>query len=484
MHDVVRRRLSLLQLQLTGMACTAALSAGGVGVGAVPKAGAKDAIANLLHLTGLRDHAALRGLCNVLVFLALSLLLVCWWQLRRRLPDLLPREVVVTAALWALPLLVAPPLFSADIYAYAGQGHLVAHDIDPYLYGPGALEPTSKWSYNIDGLWRFSPSPYGPVWLWVTGLAVRLSHGHLIVTLYLIRALAVLGLALVAVSLPVLSRAAGVAPQQALWLAIANPLVLIHGVAGAHNDVLMLGLLCGGLAIAVHRPATRGLVAASFVITLAALVKLPAVLGLAFLPLLVSGVGARLRATAVCLAAAGATALVAARATSLGWGWVHVLRSADARPSVWSLVSGAGAVADWVSEHSGGPHDHAVGTAVESAGPVLAASLALALWIAASRGANPVRCLGGALLAVFALSPDVQPWYLFWGLVLLATTERQALRTVLAVLATTLCLCLLPGGRSWVKPPLYGLPVLAALLAAAGLLWSRAASQRTRLWWS
>ena len=30
----------------------------------------------------------------------------------------------------------------------------------------------------------------------------------------------------------------------AAWLGIANPLVLVHEVAGAHNDVLMVGVMC------------------------------------------------------------------------------------------------------------------------------------------------------------------------------------------------------------------------------------------------
>ena len=71
-------------------------------------------------------------------------------------------------------------------------------------------------------------------------------------------------------------------PGRALWLGVANPLVLVHLVSGGHNDALMVGLLVAGLAVA-----PRALLPAAALVTLAALVKVPALAGLAFLPLLV-----------------------------------------------------------------------------------------------------------------------------------------------------------------------------------------------------
>ncbi|GAA3291391.1 hypothetical protein GCM10020295_08100 [Streptomyces cinereospinus] len=53
--------------------------------------------------------------------------------------------------------------------------------------------------------------------------------------------------------------------------------MLLHLVAGAHNDAMMLGLLGVGLVAALGRRPILGAV----LVTLAALVKAPAVLGLA-----------------------------------------------------------------------------------------------------------------------------------------------------------------------------------------------------------
>lgn len=65
-------------------------------------------------------------------------------------------------------------------------------------------------------------------------------------------------------------------PNAATWPAVLNPLTLIHLVGGAHNDALMVGLLAAGLAAAIRR---RPIVATLLVVT-AALVKVPAGLGL------------------------------------------------------------------------------------------------------------------------------------------------------------------------------------------------------------
>src|SRR5262249_22463053 len=38
--------------------------------------------------------------------------------------------------LWALPLLVAPPMFSRDVYSYLAQSAMVNRGLDPYVLGP------------------------------------------------------------------------------------------------------------------------------------------------------------------------------------------------------------------------------------------------------------------------------------------------------------------------------------------------------------
>ncbi len=334
------------------------------------------------------------------------------------------------------PLLAARPLFSQDLHAYAGQGALVAAGLDPYAVGPGALPgPLTE---GVDEVWLDAPAPYGPVWLWLAGLVVRATGDAVGPAVLGLRLLAVAGVVLVAWALERLATD----PGRALWLAVANPLVLLHLVAGGHNDALMVGLLLAGVVLA-----RRSVAAAAVLVTLAALVKVPALVGLAFLPLLATG---RTRAVVVVPVTAAATALAVSVGTGLGWGWLGTLDAGRARLSLLSPLTGLGT---------------AVGAldAVLLAGLVAAAALCAVLLVLAALGRlDVVLALGLALLGVAVLLPVVQPWYLLWGVCLLAARVGPRAAAALGAGSLVLCLAIAPSGRHVVRPPLYGLPTLLA----------------------
>ena len=108
-------------------------------------------------------------------------------------------------------------------------------------------------SAEVDGVWAHARSPYGPVFLRLASWLLPGQHAYAAVLL--LRLAAVLGLVLAAWALPRLAAD----PGRALCLGILNPLVLLHGVGGAHNDLLMAGLLAAGRAVAAsaeRRPLT------------------------------------------------------------------------------------------------------------------------------------------------------------------------------------------------------------------------------------
>ena len=451
---VVPRRLLAL-----GFLGTTLLAFGGIGAGAPPRY--KDAVAELLHLTALQKTATGRTVSLVLAVVGMTLLTAAWWRLRHVIERIAPRTVLLITALWALPLVLGSPLFSRDVYAYAGQGNLVVGGIDPYEYGPGAL--VGKWSFSVDQAWRFSPSPYGPVWLWLSAQCVRLAHNHLVPAVLMLRGLSVLGLVMVAWALPRLARAHHRLPQRALWLGLANPFVLVHGIGGAHNDALMIGLLMVALAVAVEHHTVPRMVLAAVLITVAALVKLPAIAALGFLPMLHPGWRARLRTGTLVAAVSGVTGVLVTWWTGLGWGWVHTLGTGNARLSIFSPVTGVGVLVDHALRWFG-----VVDTPGEVTRWVFAISFAIAGLVSLTlllraHHLGPMRALGLAMVAVVALGPVVQPWYLLWGLVLLAAVGGERVLLALGALSVVLCLTLLPNGRSLIRPPLYGAPLLAAV---------------------
>src|SRR5699024_3844664 len=100
---------------------------------------------------------------------------------------------------------------------------------------------------GVDGLWRTTPAPYGPLFLWLGGWGVRLTGDHVLPGILLQRVPALLGVLLIVWALPHLAGRFGACPTAALWLGALNPLVLFHLVAGLHNDALALGLMMAGL---------------------------------------------------------------------------------------------------------------------------------------------------------------------------------------------------------------------------------------------
>lgn len=69
----------------------------------------------------------------------------------------------MTAAAWTAPLIIAPPLYSRDVYSYLAQGAVALRGFDPYSRGAAVLDLPLRG--NVAGLWQETPSPYGPLFL-------------------------------------------------------------------------------------------------------------------------------------------------------------------------------------------------------------------------------------------------------------------------------------------------------------------------------
>src|SRR5690242_12623893 len=143
------------------------------------------------YLAGSPAHHDAAWVVGVVVWFAAATLLVVTWVAVGRRAEADLRWLLLTGALWALPLLVAPPLGSHDVYAYACQGQLFNAGRDLYSVGPDALPCT--WLDSVPALWRGTPTPYGPLWLAVEGAAVWVAGGSLPVAVTVFRLVAIAG---------------------------------------------------------------------------------------------------------------------------------------------------------------------------------------------------------------------------------------------------------------------------------------------------
>ena len=203
---------------------------------------------------GVGERAAL-----AFVYAGLAILGMAWLYLGRALrrgeEGTDTGRLLKIAALWGAPLVFCVPLFSRDLYAYAAQAQIAHAGLDPYRFGPVSLP--GPFLDEISGMWVDTPAPYGPLFLGIGRAVATVAGDRVVTTVFVLRLVAVVGLLLTARYLPRLARAAGGDPRVAVWLGIANPLVLVHFVAGGHNDALMIGLVVAGLTVAIEATEER-----------------------------------------------------------------------------------------------------------------------------------------------------------------------------------------------------------------------------------
>jgi alpha-1,6-mannosyltransferase len=365
-----------------------------------------------------------RILATAVLMGGVLLLLDSWLRLRPRAGRPTPTRHVLW--LWALPLLLAPPLFSRDAYSYAGQGRIVHIGLDPYRYGPAAI--AEQYSQNVDPMWLYTPAPYGPLQLQTQHLIVDLAgSSHPYAAAVAMRLPALLGVALIAYFLPKIASRFGYDIGLTTWFVVLNPLVVMHLVGGAHNDALMLGLMVLGIYLAVEKRPWLAAVA----IALAGAIKAPgliAILVVAVLearrrhgrvPTVVEVLRELTRLGGACVAAF----LVVTAACGLGLGWIGALGVPGVVRSVLSPVTVVGMGLEnlfaWLQIP--GTFDTTV-TVVQRIGQVL--GILVCARIAWRLGpVAPLRALAWVVTIIVLTGPVVHPWYLIWAGLFLGVTE-------------------------------------------------------------
>jgi alpha-1,6-mannosyltransferase len=401
-----------------------------------------------------------------ITYAGMGMLVLAWLWIGRMLrargavapaPD--GAQLARTGLLWALPLALAPPMFSKDVYSYLAQSAITARGFDPYSLGPAAaLGVDDPLTRTIPTIWRDTPAPYGPLFL-VLGRGITVLTGSdVVLGTVAHRVLALVGVGLIIWALPRLARRCGLDAGLVLWLGAVNPLVLFHLVSGVHNEGLMIGLMLAGLALglgALDRGA-GGLadprfLAGAVVVALGAAIKLPALLALGFLGMAAARRrGGRARDVVAVAVVLGAVAVgvfvVLGVGSGLGFGWTRTLGTANVIRSWMSLSTDLGQLSGQVGILAGlGDHTDTVLTITRGLGGIAAAAICVRLLLAVFHGRiDPVTGLGVGLGAVVLLGPVVHPWYLLWAAIPLAATRGMPQHRRFALAASALLAVMLP----------------------------------------
>jgi len=362
--------------------------------------------------------------------------------------------------------LLAPPLALTDVFNYVNYGRMeIVHHLNPYTTIP-ILEPHTDPSYSLSN-WHQLLSPYGPLFTLLTFAVVPLGVAGSFWALKGILVLASLAMILLVWKC---ARLLGRDPVAAIVLVGLNPIVLVWGLGGDHNDFLVLLLIVLGFYLLLRARAAHQEAAAA-----------PAARREAQ-PRLTPADGSRARLAPMAADIAAGAAFVTAGAIKASAGvMIPVVLAGLARtprrlPAVLAGMAGAGLLLAAVSLMAFGLHipdlstqsrlvtnisvPNLLGLALGSGGEtstlhlvlsvVLVGSIALCC-VQAYRWRDSLTASGWANVALLVTLSWVLPWYVLWVLPLAALSSSRRLRAAALGL---------------------GVYLIIAWAPASGLLWS------------
>jgi len=329
----------------------------------------------------------------------------------RQLPS---RFVIALIAALHLIVFIGPILLSTDVFSYIAYARMgVVHGINPYIHGPIAIKYDPVFPYQGQS-WLKTATAYGPLY---TLLSYPLAPLGVVGALWGFKLEALLASAATLVLTWRVAARRGLNPTPALLLVGANPLYIIYGLAGAHNDVIMTAFLMGAVALALSgRDSWSG---ASVIA--GTLVKATSA---AMLPFMIVG-RRRVGTITGALAALLAGALVGY--VAFGIHGLDIVAALNRDAAFVSSDSFPTELAHLIGKPGVYPVDH---TFLKAALAVVLVYLLWRTW----RGYDWIAASGWALLAIAVTASWLLAWYTLWALPLaVVVRDRRLLIATLAV---------------------------------------------------
>ena len=359
------------------------------------------------------------GISNAVFWAGVATLLVAWAVLGRR--HVLNRtegaEKQVRTALWAwvLPLLPAAPMLSRDVYSYLMQGAMLRDGYDPYTQG-AAVNP-GPFLLEVSHDWRNTTTPYGPLHLWIGEGVTRLVGDNVTAGVVVYKIISVLGFAAIAWAVPRIARALGGDPALALWLGVANPVMILHMVGGMHNESVMVGLVSLGLLASLHRRFLLGvaLIAVAVSLKATAAIALPFVVWLATIHYAkrLHRVPAFLLSGAVAVVETLAVVAAVTWLSGSSWGWLSEISGNSKVINPLALPSLLASWTTWLIQvfRTSFEYNTALGVLRSISMVLMLAGLVIVWWLFRQ---NERRAVAGTALAyqvAFVFNSVTLPWY-------------------------------------------------------------------------
>lgn len=343
-----------------------------------------------------------------------------------------PRVTLMAIAGVHAIVLLAPPLLSTDVFSYQAYARIWAvYGANPYLQGPHAFLLDSIYPF-VGAKWVNTPSAYGPLF---TGLSFVTAHLSIAASALSYKAIAALASLSTVALVWNCARLRGLDPTRAVVIVAMNPLVVVYGVGGGHNDLLMLALMMAGVyAFLAHRDRMAGVMP-----VLAAAVKLTGGLFLPFALVAGGGLGAQRRRKDLVLGAGAAIVVVAGFGfTAFGSGQLNLPLTLQQTQSEgdWHSIPG------FLSTALG------LGTLGRITGMVLGVVF-VAVFVMLLRRVwrgelDPIDAAAWTSIALLITAGSILPWYVAWLMPFTAlASDRRLWRTSVLVIGVVQAIVLI-----------------------------------------
>src|ERR1700755_1689245 len=158
--------VAVRRTRLFGATGTVLMGIGALGAGARPVVQDPTFGVRLLNLPSRIQSVSLTMTTTGAVMMALAWLMLGRFALGER--RMTRSQLDRTLLLWVLPLLIAPPMYSRDVYSYLAQSEIALQGLNPYRVGPApGLRLDHVFTLSVPDMWRDTPAPYGPLFLWI-----------------------------------------------------------------------------------------------------------------------------------------------------------------------------------------------------------------------------------------------------------------------------------------------------------------------------
>jgi hypothetical protein len=336
------------------------------------------------------------------------------------------RWAIVLIAALQLIVFAGPVLLSTDVFSYIAYARMgVEHGLNPYTHGPAAIAGDPVFRY-VGEDWIHVATAYGPLY---TILSYPLGLLGVVGALWAMKLEALLASAGLLALTWRCARARGFDPVLAILAVGANPLFVIYGLGGAHNDlIMMLAMMAAVSLMVVGTPSARREAGAAAWVVAGALVKATVAV---LLPFMIVSARDRLRhRPAMLLGALGALALGAVLGFAVfGIHGIDLVSALNRDAAFVSTDSFANEIAHLLGKPGVFPVDHDL---LKAALVVIVLHLLWRTW----RGYDWVAASGWALLAIAVTSTWLLAWYILWPLPLaVVSRDRRLLAATLAVQA-------------------------------------------------